>query len=359
MNNIKHIYWFAPYDLTCPSTRYRGKLPLDYFAKHKQISHDFISPQRTLFGLFSFLWLCLKILFFRKKNSLIVVQKICSNRFYANIIKLLIRIRNQNTLYDIDDAEYYRQETVSLHYFLSHCRAVQVGSEALQKYCLKYNPKVYIATSPVCFHKNRKAKRNPKLELGWVGDFGNGKAISKAFAHKTSLLKILFPALKQLNIPIKLVLIGIKNKQDIPIVKQYFKDYPHVELEMPTGLDWTNDSWLYAKIAQFDIGLSPMVLHPFNEAKSAFKAKQYLSCGVPTIASNTGENHKFVHHGKNGFIANSPLEFKKYIVQIALMSDQEYQKYANYAANHCESFSMKTYCNILIQNNTLEEIVFA
>ena len=41
-----------------------------------------------------------------------------------------------------------------------------------------------------------------------------------------------------------------------------------------------------------------MLNHPFNQAKSAFKAKQYLSCGIPVIASDVGENRKFVLNNK-------------------------------------------------------------
>ena len=133
-----HIYWFAPYNLTCPSTRYRGKYPLEYLKENSGIEYDFVIPDSSTKGIFHFIKVYFSILLFRKKNSLIVIQKICSNRIYANALKILIRISKKNTIYDLDDAEYYRQPVNTLHYFLRNCQYVQTGSSALLKYCLQF-----------------------------------------------------------------------------------------------------------------------------------------------------------------------------------------------------------------------------
>jgi len=152
MRKTQHIYWFAPYNLTCPSTRYRGKYPLKWLKQHKAVTYDFVTPDRSLKGLFYFLKIYLAALLFRKKGSLIVIQKVCSLRWYSKALKFLVTVRNQATLYDIDDAEYYRQPTATLHFFLKKCQRIQVGSKALQTYCLQYNNNVHIATSPVIEH---------------------------------------------------------------------------------------------------------------------------------------------------------------------------------------------------------------
>lgn len=348
-SKYSHIYWFAPYDLTCPSTRYRGKIPLDYAQEKYKITYDFVLPDRSKKGLFLFLKVFLKILFFRKKNSLIVIQKICSNRYYAKALKFLISIRTQNTLYDIDDAEYYRQKTETLHFFLKKCQYVQVGSKALQTYCFSFNKNVKIATSPVYEHSQQKKHKNTKLHIGWLGDLGDGNAISKSFSHKTNLFTIFFPEIIKIKYPIKLSIIGVKNPKDILDLKQYFDDYKQIELVVPTDLDWKNDAWVYAKVAEFDVGISPMVNHPFNQAKSAFKAKQYLSCGVPTIASDIGENKNFVLHQKNGIICVDSVDFLKAIHLFENMESSEYQQYMKNALANLDSFSMASYCQILIE----------
>ncbi|MCH2042493.1 MAG: glycosyltransferase [Saprospiraceae bacterium] len=344
----EHIYWFAPYNLSCPSTRYRGKLPLEYLRKHKQITFDFFYPQRSFAAYFKFLFLWIKICLFRKKNSKIYIQKICSNRLYAKALKLLISIRSKQTVYDIDDAEYLRQDDISLHFFLKKCSLIHVGSQALYKYCSAHNTNIKIITSPVFKHKFQKRKRNDVFTIGWVGDLGNGKTISKNFAHKTSIFTLLFPALKKLNIPLRLILIGVKKESDIPEIKDYFKDLPHISLEIPFPLFWEEDLWLYQEIVKFDVGVSPLVKHPFNEAKSAFKAKQYLSCGVPTIASDVGENNNYVLHKKNGWLCSSIDSFTNAISVFANMQEEVYLDYVHNALEGFDSFSFQTYTEALI-----------
>jgi len=346
---IKHIYWFASYNLNGPSTRYRGYYPLSFLDRHYKIKNDFIFPQRNSLGIFKFLKIALTILFFRKKNSLIVIQKICSNRLYANTLKLLIFFQSKHTQYDLDDAEYLRQDTKSLHFFLKKCKVISVGSEELKKYCLSFNSNVFILTSPVTEHKIIKKKRNKIPNIGWVGDFGNGDIIQKEFSHKTSMYNILFPQIKKISIPIKLTLIGIKNQSDIPEIIEYFKNTPNINIEIPINLEWKNDYWVYKMITKFDIGVSPMVQHLYNRSKSAFKAKQYLSVGIPTIASNVGENNKFVFHNKNGIICNNKNDFYTAICNIINMSDKEYFNFSKNAINHKNEYSMKNYCEMLLK----------
>jgi glycosyltransferase involved in cell wall biosynthesis len=268
------------------------------------------------------------------------------------VLKLLVLIRNKDTLYDIDDAEYFRQPTSTLHFFLKHCQKIAVGSQALKEYCLVYNSNVYIQTSPVIKHSHSKKERTTPLHIGWVGDFGNGRSISKHFSHKTSLYQLLFPALLELDISIKLSLIGIKDPKDIPEIQHYFKDKPNIHLEIPTQLNWETDEWLYPLIATFDLGVSPMVDHPFNQAKSAFKAKQYLSCGVPVVGSSVGENDKFVQHNHSGLLCQGVDGFKLALEKFAQMSNNEYIKFSTNVLSSYSNYSMVNYCQLLLKHHS-------
>lgn len=347
---IEHIYWFAPYNLNGPSTRYRGFLPLEYLSKNN-ITNDFVFPERSLMSVLRFFRIFMTILFFRKKNSIIVIQKICSNRFYANLLKLLVVFQPNRTQFDIDDAEYLRQDTKSLHFFLKKCSIISVGSEELMSYSKKFNENVYILTSPVTDHNIVKKERNEIMNIGWVGDFGNGNKISKDFSHKTSMYKILFPVLKLINKPIKLTLIGVKNETDIPEIRNYFKNSGNITINILENLNWKNDDWVYNEIAKFDIGVSPMTNHLFNRSKSAFKAKQYLSVGIPTIASNVGENDRFVLNNKNGVICNNNEDFKNAIDRFLEMSNSKYFEFSNNAIADKDKYSMKEYSKKLIRKH--------
>ena len=146
-----------------------------------------------------------------------------------------------------------------------------------------------------------------------------------------------------------MVLIGIKEKKDIPEIEKYFSPYPHIELEIPENINWKNDNWLYKKISEFDIGVSPMLDFEFNRAKSAFKAKQYLSCGIPAIASDIGENSTFVKHQVNGLICNEINDYKTGIESILNLTDVDYKKMSTKAFEDRSSFSMPSYCENLIE----------
>ncbi len=340
-----HIYWFAPYNAKCPSTRYRGLYPMRHLAENEQTTYSFFYPSRTLKGIRKFLTTYFSILFFRKRNSTIVIQKVCSNSWYANALKLLVLLRGARTQFDIDDAEYLRQDTKTLHFFLKKCQLITVGSKALQDYCVRFNSNVKIITSPVIDHGQVKSQRNNLFHIGWVGDFGNGNEVSKDFSHKKSVFEILLPAVRKLDFPVKITFIGVQKKNDVIEIKKYFQDC-EVELDVPSHLSWRNDSWIYTLISNFDVGVSPMVDHPFNQSKSAFKAKQYLSAGVPTIASNVGETNKFVGE-RNGFLCSTSEDFFEAITKVKNMNDVAYWELSNNARNSRHQFSMNRYCDEL------------
>ena len=134
----------------------------------------------------------------------------------------------------------------------------------------------------------------------------------------------------------------------IPEIETFFKDCPNIELEIPCDLNWKSDDWLYSEIKKFDIGISPIIDHPFNEAKSAFKAKQYLSVGVPTIASDVGENRVFVEHRKNGLLCKNGTGFISLINYIDTLDDDAYFEMSNYALEKRNKFSVGNYCKVLI-----------
>lgn len=352
-NKINHIYWFSSGNLRSPSTRYRVHYPLKYFKEKHNISSDFIYPSLSLKGIIEFLYIYVSALLFRKKNSVIVIQKVCSNRLFANALKILVLIQKKQTLYDIDDAEYLRTKTTTLNFFLKKCESISVGSSKLFDYCSSFNNNVYLQTSPVAIHHERKNKKQAKLTIGWVGDTGNGNSISHSFSHKKSLFELFFTPLLEIEKPIKLILVGVKCPSDIVEIINFFKDSQNIELEIPTNLNWKNDDWIYPVIAEFDVGISPIVNHPFNQAKSAFKAKQYLSCGVPVIASGVGENIKFVKNNFNGIICNTPKDFRNAVYRFINMNTQEYLKFSQNCLEHTDKYSIDNYCKTFIekQNN--------
>jgi glycosyltransferase involved in cell wall biosynthesis len=345
---LKFIYWFAYYNLDSPSVRYRGKYPLDFLKKNYDINSYFIFPSYSPKRVFYFVKAYFSALFFRKAGSLIVIQRINSNFIYANLLKLLVKIRRTNTIYDIDDADYLEYPPEVIYYFSKNCSKIAVGSNELVKNLSKFNSNIILNTSPTPDLKIIKKNRNNLLTIGWIGGFGGD--------HKRSLLNSFFPSLKALPFKVKLILVGVAEKSEYEFLTKHFIQFKNVELEMPQDIDWINETDIQNRIAAFDIGIATLIDNEMQRSKSAFKAKQYLNNGIPVLTSDIIENNLFIEHGKNGFFCSSPKEFERRIIEISEISQDNYKELSNNARKSIPKFNLTVYCDNLItayENNTM------
>ena len=63
-------------------------------------------------------------------------------------------------------------------------------------------------------------------------------------------------------------------------------------------------------IRRFDIGIMPLTDAPLERGKCGYKLIQYMACGLPVVASPVGVNTQIVRHGINGFLADTPDEWR-------------------------------------------------
>lgn len=338
---VKHIYCFAFYDMSAPSVRYRIKYPLDLLYTEQGISYDLIHPGYDFKNMRKFLWVFLSALLFRKRNSLIIFQKIYTKGLYANALKMLLFFRPKKTFYDIDDAEYIRFEPNTVQHFMKHCETCTVGSETLKNYALQHNANVILLTSPVIAHQEIKTSRNALFTIGWIGFYSG---------HKDNLHSITFPAINTLKEPVKLVILGVRKAAHRQEIRDYFASNENIQIEIPEDIDWLDELSVYRQIKTFDVGISPLLDNEFNRAKSAFKLKQYLSAGVPALCSPIGENIHFLDEGKNGFFCDSPEAYTRAILKIKNMNDEQYQLLCKNTRSDLNRFSVRQYAMDLIMN---------
>ncbi|MES2558355.1 MAG: glycosyltransferase [Bacteroidota bacterium] len=346
----KHIYWFSYFNTSEASVRYRALYPLQQLREEHGITGSFVFPSYRLRDIWVFISTFFEVFFFRKQDSLIVYQKIYTRGLYASALKLLLKVHPTYTMYDIDDAEYLRRPCATIFHFMQNCERINTGSLSLQQYCTPINGNSHVLTSPVIPHQVTKLKRSPLFTVGWIGYYG---------AHKESLLTLVFPALLDIDFPCRFILLGVQRKEEQNEIITYFKHKTNIELHIPIDLNWHDELSIYSHILEFDLGLSPLLDTEFNRSKSAFKLKQCLSCGIPVIASKTGENKSFITPSLNGFLADSPEDFTKYILHVYQLQDTDYINLCQNARATYTQFSMEGYCDQLLDDygNTAQTVM--
>lgn len=80
-------------------------------------------------------------------------------------------------------------------------------------------------------------------------------------------------------------------------------------------VEWSEDTEV-AEIQAFDIGIMPLHDDPWTRGKCGYKLIQYMACGVPVVASPIGVNRTIVQHGINGFLAETPQEWRDAITTL-------------------------------------------
>ena len=332
---IEFIYWFAYYNSDSPSVRYRGKYPLEFFREHKNVESYFIVPGYSPKNIFCFFKAYLSALLFRKNNSLIVIQRVQSNFIYANLLKLLIRTRGNDTVYDLDDADYLEVNPKTIYYFAKHCEKISAGSKQIVTSLSLLNNRIVHITSPIVNLGITKMNKNSIFTIGWIGEFGGD--------HKDSLIELVFPAIKELTFHLKLIVIGIVKSEEIEVIKKYFQYNSNIEIEMPLGIDWNDEADIQKRIALFDIGIAALKNSEMQLSKSGIKAKQYMNNGVPVLSTNLPENNTVVVDGVNGYFCTSTNDFKEKIIQFFKMTNTEYLQFSENARKSISNFDHNKY----------------
>ncbi len=354
---VKRILWFANYSPKGISVRYRGLYVLQEQHKSHGISYHFVYPGYRPKQLLHFAVGLFMALFFSRKHTAVVFQKLHTDGVYVRLLKVLLRLRPKSCFYDTDDADFLRYPPKNILFFIKHCSATLVGSQWLCRYVESVGGKPVFLSSAVIHHNHQKSEKNSLLHVGWIGDYAALNTQDHAeLSHRESLHRLLFPALKKLNFEFKLTLLGIVYPKDKQEVEQLLETYPNIQLDIPLNMDWLNEEKVYDRIKNFDVGVSPMIDHDYNKAKSAFKAKQYLSCKVPVLASPTGENAWVVQHEKNGFVCHSPEDFTRYLTFFHSMPPEEYKKWINQIEDYKPRFGIQQYALQLLTelNKTLD-----
>ncbi len=273
----------------------------------------------TLFN--KILWFLLKVqdriavLLQLKKYDIVVLQRETLPYFYPLLDKLIVRLA-PFSVFDFDDAifEYYKKKTLfkrlvlyfkSVEKIISNCDAVITSTPYLEAYTKKYNSNVTVV--PTCIEtpvspRPKRSKDGPTV-IGWMGSNSTREYLNEVTPVMLCLSR---------SFEIVFRLVGIENY-----------NVPGLNIEC---LPWNKKSELQ-DLQSFDIGIMPLTDNPWTRGKAGYKLLQYMSAGVPVVASAVGFNKEIIQHGDNGYLASGLDEWEMCL--ISLIQDAEvYEKFS-------------------------------
>jgi glycosyltransferase involved in cell wall biosynthesis len=90
---------------------------------------------------------------------------------------------------------------------------------------------------------------------------------------------------------------------------------PQFKLHSLEFIPWNKETEI-EDLLQINIGIMPSKNDGWNEGKCGFKIIQYLSLGIPAVASPVGVNKRIIDQGSNGFICTTEDEWVQSLSQL-------------------------------------------
>lgn len=288
--------------LNKPSTRLR-MLPLVEHLRVRGHRVELIEIPRSLGGR-------LRLLRRAASADIVVLQKKLFPPFYVG----LLRRANPALIFDVDDAvmfhEIERGEPLAGEFFRRFCaiaaasRHVVTGNGYLAEFARAARAGadaggVAVLPTPVdmravpCKPTHGDAD-DGRIVVGWIGTKGNLRQLSPL----ADVLRAATAAVPGLC---------------LHLVADAGLELPGVAVEHRPWRAETETSELHG----FDIGLMPLEDNLWNRGKGGYKLLQYMTAGLPAVASPVGINRDIVRDGENGFLAASVADWRDRLIALA------------------------------------------
>lgn len=296
------IHFFTKRARNCGSSRQRAFIIAEYL-NQKGIKADIHEPSAAEISethwpqKWSMIWQQVKNLKEIEVGDILFLQRPINNKYVFALLVIYKILFRRKYFFDMDDAVFSYAPSKT-KFFTKLSDVIIVGNRNLEAWSKQYNQNVHIIPTCISFEKFQPytrdyAKKNDKLTIGWIG----------GGPYHLHNLALLVPALQKLvdqGVPFKFVLVGSLGNQK---VYDLFNQVKGLDVQYIDNLDWTNPAAVPSMIQRFDIGVMPLVDNISTQYKCAFKAVEYMACGVVTIVSPIGANADLVQNGVNGFWA--------------------------------------------------------
>lgn len=226
-----------------------------------------------------------------------------------SLFERIYRLLSKKIIYDLEDNRFLgsNKETKDIAQILRGAEKTQflvrtanhviTSSPALNDVCLQINEKkqcTYISSSIDTdrFVPNNKYTNENTVTIGWTGTFSTRPFLD--------LLRSVFIEVKKLR-DFKLIVIG-----------NFEYDFPEMDLEV---IQWSAKKEV-EDLQKIDIGVYPLPIDDWVMGKSGLKAIQYMSFGLPCVATNISTVQQFIIDGKNGFLVETEAEWINSLVKL-------------------------------------------
>tara|TARA_B110000014_G_C20123672_1_gene596913 strand:+ start:1781 stop:2857 length:1077 start_codon:yes stop_codon:yes gene_type:complete len=218
------------------------------------------------------------------------------------IFERLVCLMAKKVVYDFDDSVFLkgnRPKSMNFNlskienkssYLIKYADHVVLSSPYNLEFCLRENLKSAATYVPCSINTDRfvekkKVKGEGKLVLGWTGTFSS-------ITYLDLLKNVLLSLKRELNF--KLLLIT-----------NFDYSFDEIDLEI---INW-NEKTEIEDLHRIDIGLYPLSEDEWSLGKGGLKVMQYMSIGIPSVATNHGTAKNIINHGENGFLVNTDEEW--------------------------------------------------
>lgn len=336
------IVFFAKSTRKLPSSRTRAYIISDYL---RSIGYDTEIYQITTMpwwnisvGRLRELVRNAKILFSMKKGDTLFLQRTVHQLDFILLVLIRKWLLRRGYVFDFDDAIYLEKghSDFKTRTMIHNASLVFPSSRKLLEYALKHNKNAHIITTLLDTEKvyvpRTDKSEHSEIVIGWTGNPGHYEN-----------MKLLVGPLKRLareGLPFRFMIAGGGDK-----IPELFRGIPGLDLVVapipPSSPLWGDPREIVKYIQTFDIGVVPLQKTEFNAGKDSYKPKEYMACGVATVASAWGENHYIVKDKEYGLLADTEDDWYN-ALKLLIVNREERSRIAAGGRNYvCTESSLK------------------
>ncbi|XZF13809.1 glycosyltransferase [Chitinophagaceae bacterium MMS25-I14] len=221
----------------------------------------------------------------------------------------LKKVLKKKIIFDFDDAIWIPNTSAEnkiaalvkafwkIPYVLKWSYKISAGNDYLCSYAKQHTQATIVRTPTVVDTTNRynrlqEHSSGKPATIGWTGSHSTLKYINEVI-----------PVLQQLQEEHDFCFVVIADKE------------PQLPLKNWKFIPW-NAATEIEDLMQIGIGIMPLTPDPWSEGKCGFKLIQYLSLGIPALATPVGVNSVIIEEGVNGYICKTSDDWHRHLTAL-------------------------------------------